>query len=143
MKHEKLNNRSFLKNRWKAFVRNIKNRPFEEWTVETTQSQIKISVDSYFGICGTKETWAITWNEIISATAFKSDNFTTDTIWISFETKNGENISVPEDAEGWQDAVDKLPSYLSGTKPVETWFNQVALPPFEENRQLIYERKTT
>ena len=143
MKHEKKYNRSFFKNRWEACVRNFKNQPFVEWSVDANPDHIKISVDSFLGIRGTKETWVISWNEINSADAFKTDNFTTDTIWISFETKDGENISVPEDAEGWRDVADNLPLYLNGAMPIKTWFHQVAIPPFEENRQIIYERKTT
>jgi hypothetical protein len=73
MKHEKINNRSFIKNRWSVIVGNIKNQPFEDWSVFSTPEQITISVDSFFGIRGTKETWIISWSEIKS-------EFTTDTI---------------------------------------------------------------
>jgi len=87
---------------------------------------------------GSAERWSVRWADVSSATAFKTDDLTFDTIWISLESNAGEPVLFPDDAEGFSEAARSLPDHLAGCLAYDEWFSEVAHPAFERRETSLY-----
>ncbi|MCE9609266.1 MAG: hypothetical protein K8R23_03465 [Chthoniobacter sp.] len=84
----------------------------------------------------------IGWKAIDRLTMFKRDIFSVDLICLFIEFSGDCVIEFDEDMEGWKAFIDALPHHLSGCKPSEEWFFDVAFPAFAANPNEIYRRQT-
>jgi len=135
----------FWSNYREAVRRNFRKEPLDRYSVQADSIGLRIALDSCRGLRGRSETWRIPWPEIRAIVAFKSDNLTYDTIWVSIHTKDrfGEEraaAAFPDTAEGWRPVLEALPRHLPACEPFESWFAHVAFPAFAENGRLIFER---
>jgi hypothetical protein len=73
---------------------------------------------------------SLCWSDVQQAYAFKRDLYTVDEIRLLLVPTKGDKVEVTEEMSGWKDLIEKLPEYLPGFPPFETWFTRVALPPF-------------
>ena len=126
--------------------RHCGSEPVDKYAVAVLPTGLSVTLDTCRGPRGRLEAWSVEWSEISSVLAFKTDNFAYDTIWIAvfptFVSEEGvARILIPDDADGWEDALRSLPEHLAGCEPFEEWFGPVAFPPFVTNRRVIYERK--
>ena len=80
----------------------------------------------------------VRWDEVERAYAYKEDLITTDCICIGFEVGSDGGLCVHEEMKGWRAMLDRLPSLLSGVRPYEDWFDDVAFPAFAQNLITIY-----
>ncbi len=85
----------------------------------------------------------VTWENIVKATAFKRDLFTTDCICLCFETVDTEAIEINEEMNHWSDFIEVLPTFLPSCIPSHTWLWSVASPAFAPNVTEIYSRTPT
>ena len=86
---------------------------------------------------------SLTWDEVISINAFKRDLLVVDRICVGIELRDGSEIEVDEEMNGWDSLVQKLPEYLPGCKTFGEWFQAVAFPAFQLNMTVIFERVAT
>ena len=49
-------------------------------------------------------------------------------------------LEITEQTSGWDELVDSAPAYLSGWLTRADWYQKVMLPPFRENRTVIFKR---
>jgi hypothetical protein len=67
------------------------------------------------------------------------DYLTFDMIWLTFVKQRGEVIlQINEEAEGFADLMTAMNKAFSTID--QEWYQQVMLPPFEENRTVLFER---
>lgn len=79
------------------------------------------------------------WNDIIRIEAWKRDCVGTDLITLDLMRQDGTTMFVDEEMEGYDDfltsAAEHLPAFHR-----DAWWPKVALPPFAENRTVIWKR---
>jgi hypothetical protein len=128
-----------------AVRRNFRRVDLDRFAVRAEPTGLHILLDSCRGLRGRTETWSIPWTEIQALVAFKSDNLTYDTIWVTVHTCDVKDevratASFPDTAEGWLPTLEALPRHLPGCEPFGAWFTSVAFPAFAENGRLIFDR---
>ena len=139
MRRRKVKTRGFWANRWEAAKRAWRKLPSQEWSAEMLPQGVKIHLDSWFEYRqGWRETVEVDWSEISKVIAYKTDEFSVDTIWLGFESADGDSAALPEDAPQWKQLVSDLPVHLKGCQAFERWYPQVAQPPFETNYTVLY-----
>ena len=83
----------------------------------------------------------LAWEQITDVFAFKRDCFTVDQISIVVGNSDlKEWVEVTEDDDGYGELILQLPLYLSGCPTLDSWFQRVALPPFETQWTHIYQK---
>ncbi|HTH46754.1 MAG TPA: hypothetical protein VMB21_04525 [Candidatus Limnocylindria bacterium] len=80
------------------------------------------------------------WANVVKATVFKRDMFSTDLVCLFFASHNGLGFEVHEEMNDWKKFTEALPDYLIGCKPSGEWWSQVAFPAFETNLTEIFSR---
>ena len=143
MEHRSLPKR-FWANYREAVRRNFRKEHLDRYVVAAESAGLSVTLDSCRGFRGRVETWSIPWPEIASIVAFKTDNLTYDTIWVTIFTSNADqapaDAAFPDEALGWLPVLEALPQHLPGCEPFESWFTEVAFPAFAENGRLIFQR---
>lgn len=81
----------------------------------------------------------ILWNDITTIVAYKRDAYIVDLICLGITINNGTVFELDEEMNGWNPLIERLPQHLLGCKPKETWWSDVALPPFADNVNIIYQ----
>lgn len=84
------------------------------------------------------EIFSAAWVDVECIIAYKTDNFTYDTIRFIIKKVDGTELNLSEDAQGWFVFTQKLEENLSGVDAA--WFSKVMLPPFEENATWVYKK---
>jgi hypothetical protein len=79
---------------------------------------------------------ACDWCDVCAVMAYKTDNYTYDTIHLILRTDSGEEFDINEDTAGWYIFKNKLADNLIGIDKM--WEFKAMLPPFAENMTLIY-----
>ena len=87
-------------------------------------------------------TTSLHWRDVIRVEAFKRDLYAVDLICLAFILGDNTEIEIHEEMEGWKTLVTNLPEYLPGCQRFEEWFRPVAVPAFDLNLTVIYERDT-
>ena len=80
------------------------------------------------------------WRDVIRVEAFKRDLWAVDQICLAFIQTGDTEVEINEEMDGWNSLVEQLPDYLPGCQKFEEWFQPVAIPAFELNLRVIYER---
>ena len=80
------------------------------------------------------------WRDVIRVEAFKRDLFAVDQICLAFIENGNLEVEINEEMDEFGSLVEKLPDYLPGCQTFEEWFRPVAIPAFELNLRVIYER---
>jgi len=81
------------------------------------------------------------WEQITDVFAFKRDCYTVDQIRIVVGNSDlKEWVEVTEDDEGYGALIVQLPLYLAGCPTPDSWFQRVALPPFETQWTHIFQK---
>jgi hypothetical protein len=80
----------------------------------------------------------IEWEKIRHVIAFKRDFFNIDCICLLFTLSDETSVELDEDMKGWLELMEAIPNYLSGCKPLDKWFFDVAVPAFATNPIEIY-----
>jgi hypothetical protein len=80
------------------------------------------------------------WRDVIRVEAFKRDLYVVDQICLLFLKKDGFALEIHEEMSGFDTLVQSLPTYLPGCQTFGEWFLTVAIPAFELNLTVIYER---
>lgn len=80
------------------------------------------------------------WRDVIRVDAFKRDLFAVDLICLAFIENGNLEVEINEEMDGWNSIVEQLPEYLPGCQKFDEWFRPVAIPAFELNLRVIYER---
>jgi len=143
MIHEVGTPRSFWEN-YREFVRrNFKRRPLITYELSLMEQGLSLVLDSYAGLRGRRESWFMPWQDIIAVEAYKTDNFTYDTIWLRARDHEGNAMAWPDDARGWSEIVAALPRHLPGCATLGEWFTEVAFPAFQANYRILYGRHET
>jgi hypothetical protein len=69
---------------------------------------------------------------------YKLDLLTTDCICLLFEFKDGSRpVQISEEWQGFADVLKQLSAAFPSTP--STWYAEAMLPPFAENRRVLYE----
>jgi hypothetical protein len=87
-------------------------------------------------------TTRIKWSEITRIVAWKEDNFTWDSLWLTFYLQDGAEYSVSEEAIGWTNLLDLLPVMVQGFPKQEDWWLGVVQPAFAPNATQLYPMPT-
>jgi hypothetical protein len=88
-----------------------------------------------FSIRGnSKEEGPILWKDVLEIVAFKHDQTTTDLICLKFTDRDGRSLVVHEDMEGFLEFEAEMNRIFN----LIEWRSKVVLPPFAENRTVIY-----
>lgn len=78
------------------------------------------------------------WQEISEIVAFKRDLFALDLICLRIKTCDGWSFEINEDIPGFKPLVAEFERQLPGFR--RDWFRIVALPAFEPNVTLLYQK---
>ena len=91
----------FWPNFREAIRRNFRRESLDRFSVRADATGLHVFVDSYRWP-GRIDHWSIPWNEIVVLTAFKTDDFSHDTIWVSILLEGEEYVTAafPEDSDG-------------------------------------------
>jgi hypothetical protein len=87
-------------------------------------------------------TTRVNWSGISRIIASKNDNFTWDSLWLTFHLKDGSECSVSEEAMGWDQLLEMLPKMVPGVPNQEDWWPGVVQPAFAPNVTQIYPEPT-
>ncbi|NBW38288.1 MAG: hypothetical protein EBR30_25355 [Cytophagia bacterium] len=87
---------------------------------------------------GKHKTIAIEWNTVEQVIAYKTDNYTYDTIHLLLSTANGDELSIHEEIAGWFIFKTKLNENLTGVDKL--WELKVMSPPFATSVTLVYKK---
>ena len=131
--------RKFIRYRIEAGKRGFLSRPADEWQISCRLHGIVISHVDYrpFLAPGGSEN-EIAWSDIERVFAGQTDNFTWDTIWITFILKDGTSYSVPETAKYWDRLLDQIPAHLPNALRSHDWLPQVTRTAFDPNIVQLY-----
>ena len=80
------------------------------------------------------------WRDVIRVEAFKRDLYVVDQICLLFIKTDGFGLEINEEMSGFGELVQYLPTYLPGCQTFGEWYLPVAIPAFELNLTVIYER---
>lgn len=78
------------------------------------------------------------WAKVVRVIVFKADLGTHDEIYLRFESQDS-SILISEEATGWKELLNALPSHLEGCWAPETIHDAVVQPAFATNETVIYE----
>jgi hypothetical protein len=131
--------RDFIRYRIEAGKRGFLLRPADDWQVSFQPGGLLISHIDYrpFLAPGGSENF-VAWSEIERVFAGQTDDFTWDTIWITFILKDGASCSVPETAKRWDQLLDQIPANLRTALRKESWLPQVMRTAFDSNITQLY-----
>jgi hypothetical protein len=93
-----------------------------------------------FTISTPKHSWTLSFEEVSKVDVYKRDEFTTDLICARIFTISEGHYTVHENIPGFQDlmhAFEALPGFDRDS------YSKVVLPPFAENRTMVFERRVT
>ena len=139
MRRSKVVTRGFWSNRWVALMRDIRKRPLQEWSAELLDRGLRIQLDSWLNFRnGYREIVEFEWAEISKVSAFKTDDFSVDTVWLQFQARDGEVAELPEDAAQWQQVASSLSAHFAGCPDFRSWYPAVVQPPFASNWTVLY-----
>jgi len=139
MRRTKVVTRGFWSNRWAATLRDLRKRPLQEWSAEFLDQGLRIQLDSWLNYRnGYRETIEFEWAEICQVTAYKTDEFSLDTIWLEFQARNGDAAALPENAPQWKQVASVLPAHFAGCPEFRAWYPGVVQPPFASNLTVLY-----
>jgi hypothetical protein len=82
----------------------------------------------------------IRWAEVVEVAAYKRDCFSVDQMCVAL-IGHENALEVSEDMIGWNELLDHFTEYLPGCRSKDTWYEEVMLPPFKENRTVIFRRQ--
>ena len=131
--------RKFIRYRVEAGKRGLFSRPADDWSVTVARDGICIThIDfrPFFAKGVSKH--QIAWLDIEQVFAGQTDNFTWDTIWLTFVLSNGTSCTVPETATGWDRMLEQIPANLPKALHKEDWLPQVTRTAFEPNIMQLY-----
>ena len=80
------------------------------------------------------------WRDVIRVEAFKRDLYVVDQICLLFIKTDGSELEINEEMSGFGEFVQALPTYLPGCQTFGQWYLPVAIPAFELNLTVIYDR---
>jgi hypothetical protein len=139
MRRSKVKTRGFWANRREAVRRFSQSKTWEEWSAERLEHGLRIEVDSARSWCsGWRQTVEFEWSEVSMVVAYKSDELTSDTIWLEFKSEDGDSVALPENAPEWNRLASDLPIILEGCQGIESWYARVSQPPFETSHTVLY-----
>lgn len=78
------------------------------------------------------------WAEVCRATVFKRDLWSVDCICVYLARSDDSGVELDEEMAGWRTFLAALPQHLSGCRPSDQWFSEVASPAFAPNPTEIY-----
>lgn len=131
--------REFIRYRIEAGRRGFLGRAADVWTIAFHPTGISITHTDFrpfFPRGATQH--EIAWSDVVRVFASQTDNFTWDTIWITFVLGNGTSVSVPEVAEGWERLIEQLPARLPDALPPQDWLTRVMRTAFACNPTQLY-----
>jgi hypothetical protein len=80
------------------------------------------------------------WRDVIRVDVFKRDLYVVDQICLALVDNETSEVEINEEMDGWLSLVQQLPEYLPGCQTFGEWYQPVAIPAFEQNLKVIYER---
>ncbi len=139
MRRSKVKTRGFWANRREAANRYSSTKTWEKWSAEILPHGLKVELDSARSWrSGWRQTVEFEWSEISKVVAYKTDEFSSDTVWLEFESEQGDSVALPEDAPEWNQVANDLPQHLPGCPDLSSWRPRVLNPAFETNRTVLY-----
>lgn len=129
--------------RWYGF--NLFKAMDEDW--RSSQKSFSISDDepgiftytnTGFDVTLDNKRYRHSWYEIKTMLAYKTDDFTTDTICISIFCDDGIHFRITENTPGFSAFISKTNKHLQGIN--KTWFIDIMQPAFRMNLMLVYDR---
>lgn len=94
--------------------------------------------DKGFRYRGKHKTIVIEWSTVEQVIAYKTDNYTYDTIHLLVSTGNGDEFNMHEEMAGWFIFKTKLNESLTGAD--KFWELKAMTPPFARSVTLVYEK---
>jgi hypothetical protein len=81
----------------------------------------------------------VAWADVDGIVAYKSDDITTDTVWLEFHLAGtGQHFAINEDAEGFWRVVERVRQVFPDSLP--DLRESVLLPPFAPSPTQVYRR---
>lgn len=88
---------------------------------------------------GTQLVGVLRWSDVDEIAAYKSDDFTYDTIWLEFNLPSkGEVFAINDNNEGFWDVVRTVKQIFPDS--LQEWEQRVVQPPFARNWTELYQR---
>lgn len=137
MQHTRTRTRSWanLRRSWSR----PKSAPLLDEQVELTPRGLVLE-RCQFGWLETHERWALDWAELRLVFAVKVDLWAWDEVRLVCLTREGEELSISEEARGFRELAASLPAHLPGARPWEAWYPQLSLAPGERATPTVWER---
>ncbi len=120
------------------FRAHLAGKPYVNRKINLTRDGFELRWQSVDGLKQGHE--RVRWEDVAKVEAFKRDLLSVDLICTAFEIHGGISLECDEDWDGWQALVEALPTHLPGCRPFSDWWHPVAVPAFEHNLAIIYER---
>jgi hypothetical protein len=91
-------------------------------------------------IDGDSKVKEIRWADIVEVVAYKRfECFPSNLVTVALV--GHENVlELSEEMNGWDELLDHFTEYLPGCQSKDNWYPEVKLPPFMENRKIIFSR---
>jgi hypothetical protein len=84
----------------------------------------------------------VLWADVSRIVAWKEDNYTWDTLWLTFYGQDNAECSVSEEAVGWNRLLELLPDKIAGAPTQRDWWSAVVHPAFAPNVTQIFPAPT-
>ena len=75
---------------------------------------------------------SVAWQHVIEASAYKRDLWCCDQVCIAFTMDDETFIEIHEEMRGFCELCEKLPAALPGALALGSWYQEIAVPAFEE-----------
>ena len=135
--------RNFIRYRLEVAKRTFHPNAADEWQITLTPQGFVVSHTDFRPFLAKGFTdYRATWADIERVFAGQSDNFTLDTVWLTFVLTDGSSFSVPETASNWNQLLDQIPANLPNAAPKQDWFPQVTRTAFAPNITQLYPMPT-
>ncbi|HEY7769517.1 hypothetical protein [Longimicrobium sp.] len=81
----------------------------------------------------------VAWADVGAIVAYKSDDITTDTVWLEFHLAGtGQHFAIDEDAEGFWRVAEMVRQVFPDS--LQEWRGRVLLPAFAAHPTQVYRR---
>ncbi|WP_440222260.1 hypothetical protein ACQQ2N_14340 [Dokdonella sp. MW10] len=130
---------AFLRYRTLVARRAMRNLPYDEWHIAFLDDTFIVEHVSFrsFLAQSTSRT-VVSWPEVERVLASKTDHLSHDTLWLRFFMRGGASCAIPEDAQGWDELLERIAVHLEGAPHRNEWWPSVVQPPFEPSLTQLY-----
>lgn len=107
------------------------------WMKPTPSRRIVVERDGFVLYEDARLVGNVAWADVDGIVAYKSDDITTDTVWLEFHlAATGQHFAISEEAEGFWRVAEMVKQVFPDS--LQEWRARVILPAFAANLTQVY-----